>query len=156
MSHPPLAMATGLKKVSFYSNFQEGQCQRMFKRPFNSSHFHRPARKCSNQASTVCEQRTSRCTSWIYKGLPKWHSGNEYACQGKRRKFDPWVGMIPGGGNGNPLQYSFLRNPTEKGAWWAIVHEVAKSRTWLSTYMHRGTRDQIASIRWITETAREF
>ena len=32
----------------------------------------------------------------------------------------------PGGGNGNPLQCSCLKNPTDRGAWWAIVHEVAK------------------------------
>ena len=30
----------------------------------------------------------------------------------------------PGGGNGNPLQYSCLENPTDRGAWWATVHGV--------------------------------
>ena len=35
----------------------------------------------------------------------------------------------PGVGNGNPLQYSCLGNPKEGGAWWAIVHGVAKSRS---------------------------
>ena len=39
----------------------------------------------------------------------------------------------PGGGNGNPLQYSCLENPMERRAWWAIVPEVAKSQTRLST-----------------------
>ena len=38
----------------------------------------------------------------------------------------------PGGGNGNPLQYSCLENPMDRESWWAIVHGVAKSRTWLS------------------------
>ena len=33
----------------------------------------------------------------------------------------------PGGEHGNPLQYSFLENPTDRGAWWAIIHEDAKS-----------------------------
>ena len=33
----------------------------------------------------------------------------------------------PGGGHGNPLQYSCLENPMDRGAWWAIVHGVAKS-----------------------------
>ena len=32
----------------------------------------------------------------------------------------------PGGGNGNSLQCSCLKNPTDRGAWWAIVHEAAK------------------------------
>ena len=38
----------------------------------------------------------------------------------------------PGEGNGNPLQFSCLRNPMDRGAWRATVHEVAKSRTWFS------------------------
>ena len=33
--------------------------------------------------------------------------------------------------NGNPLQYSCLENPLVRGAWWAAVHRVAQSRTWL-------------------------
>ena len=33
----------------------------------------------------------------------------------------------PGEGNGNPLQYSCLENPMDRGAWWAIVHGVAKN-----------------------------
>ena len=35
----------------------------------------------------------------------------------------------PGGGNGNPLQYACLENPLDRGAWWPIVHGVAKSQT---------------------------
>ena len=35
----------------------------------------------------------------------------------------------PGGGHGNPLQYSCLENPMDRGAWRATVHEVAKSQT---------------------------
>ena len=41
-------------------------------------------------------------------------------------------GRSPGVGNGIPLQYSFLENPVDRGAWWATVHGVAKSQTWLS------------------------
>ena len=40
-------------------------------------------------------------------------------------------GRAPGGGHGNPLQYSCLENPMDRGAWQAIVHRVAKSRTQL-------------------------
>ena len=40
----------------------------------------------------------------------------------------PGSGKSPGEGNGNPLQYSCLENPTERGAWWATVHQ---SWTWL-------------------------
>ena len=40
----------------------------------------------------------------------------------------PGSGRSPREGNGNPLQYSCLRNPMDRGAWWATVHEVAKSQ----------------------------
>ena len=38
----------------------------------------------------------------------------------------PMLGRSPGEGNGNPLQYSCLQNPVNRGAWWATVHNVAK------------------------------
>ena len=37
----------------------------------------------------------------------------------------PGLGRSPGVGNGNPLQYSCLENPTDRGAWWATVHRAA-------------------------------
>ena len=39
----------------------------------------------------------------------------------------PRLGRSPGEGNGNPLQYSCLKNPMDRGAWWATVHGVTKS-----------------------------
>ena len=39
----------------------------------------------------------------------------------------PGSGRSPGGGNGNPLQYSCLENPVDRGAWWATVHGVTES-----------------------------
>jgi len=41
----------------------------------------------------------------------------------------PGSGRSLGGGNGSPLQYSHLKNPTDRGAWWVIVHKVAESDT---------------------------
>jgi len=38
----------------------------------------------------------------------------------------PGSGISPGGGHGNPLQYSCLENPVDRGAWWTAVHGVAK------------------------------
>ena len=38
----------------------------------------------------------------------------------------PGSGRSPGKGHGNPLQYSFLENPMDRGAWWATVHGVTK------------------------------
>ena len=46
----------------------------------------------------------------------------------------PGSGRSSGKGNGNPLQYSCLENPMDGGAWWAIVHGVAKSQTRLSDF----------------------
>ena len=44
----------------------------------------------------------------------------------------PGLGGSPGRGHGNSLQYSCLENPKDRGAWWGIVHGVAKNRTRLS------------------------
>ena len=44
----------------------------------------------------------------------------------------PVLGRAPGGGNSNPLLYSCLGNAMDRGAWWATVHEVAKSQIQLS------------------------
>ena len=41
----------------------------------------------------------------------------------------PGSGRSPGGGNGKPIQYSFLGNPMDRGAWWVTVCRVAKSQT---------------------------
>ena len=44
----------------------------------------------------------------------------------------PGLGRYPGIGNGNPFQYSYLENSMDRGAWWAVVHGVAKSQMPLS------------------------
>ena len=71
------------------------------------------------------------------KGLPRWLHSKESACQCRRCKINPWVRKIPLGGNGNPLQYSCLGNPMDRGVWWATIHGVAKSWTRLSTHAPR-------------------
>ena len=48
----------------------------------------------------------------------------------------PGSGRSPGGGNGNPLQYSCLENPMDRGAWQVTAHGVAKSRARLSRQTH--------------------
>ena len=52
----------------------------------------------------------------------------------------PGSGRSPGEGNGNPLQYSCLENSMNRRAWWAAVHGVVKSWTWLSNF-HLVNRD---------------
>ena len=44
---------------------------------------------------------------------------------------NPGLGNLPGEGNASPLQYSCVENPMDKAAWWATVHSVTKSRSWL-------------------------
>ena len=46
----------------------------------------------------------------------------------------PGLGRSPGEGNGNPLEYSCLENPMERGAWWVTVHGDAKHQTRPSTH----------------------
>ena len=53
----------------------------------------------------------------------------------------PGSGRFPGGGNGNPLQYSCLGNPTGRGDWWAIVHRVAKESDMTEARQHAHTDD---------------
>ena len=78
---------------------------------------------------------------WQFLGFPGGTSGKEPTCQCRRHRrleFDLWVGKIPGGGNGNPLQYSCLENPMDREAWQATVLGVA-CQSWLrrlSTYLY--------------------
>ena len=50
-------------------------------------------------------------------GFPRWLSGKESACQAGDVGLIPGSGRPPGEGNGNPLQYPCLGNPTDRGAW---------------------------------------
>ena len=56
----------------------------------------------------------------------------ESACNAGDLGLIPGLGCSPGEGNGNPLQYSCLENPMDRGAWQATVHRVTKSQTRLS------------------------
>ena len=51
----------------------------------------------------------------------------------------PGSGRSPGGGNGNPLQYSCLENSTDRGGWWTTVQGVPKCWTCLNTHTHTHT-----------------
>ena len=56
------------------------------------------------------------------KVLHRWLSGKESACQAGDARLIPGSGQSIGEGNGNPLQYSCLGNPVDRGVWWALVH----------------------------------
>ena len=73
------------------------------------------------------------CIGVWFNGFPCGASGKEPACQCGLDEGDlgsiPGPGRSPGGGHGNPLQYSCLESPMDKGAWKATVHGVAQSQT---------------------------
>ena len=89
---------------------------------------------------------TNIYTIYTWDGLPQWLSGKESTCNAGDTGD---AGLIPGsersleGGHSSPLQYSCLENPTDRGAWQAIVHRVAKSQAWASTSIHETLHEKI-------------
>ena len=75
--------------------------------------------------------------NWEYSvdmGFPGGSEGKASAWNAGDLGSIPGLGRSPGEGNGNPLQFSCLENSMDGGAWWAIVHGVARSRTRLSDF----------------------
>ena len=60
-------------------------------------------------------------------------SASQSACNAGDPCSFPGSGRFPGDGTGNPLQYSCLENPIDRGTWWATVHRVARVRQDLVT-----------------------
>ena len=73
-------------------------------------------------------------------GLPWCLSGKESACNAGDVGSIPGSQRSPGGGHGNPLQYSWLENPLDRGAWRDAVHRVAQSRTQLKRLNSRSSK----------------
>ena len=61
-----------------------------------------------------------------------------------------------GEGNGTPLQYSCLENPTDGGAWWAAVHGVAKSRTRLKRFSSISSSPPNSIFKATTDISKPF
>ena len=77
--------------------------------------------------------RRDRLPTPVFLGFPGGSDDKESAsCNAEDLGSIPGLGRSPGEGHGNPLQYSCLENPMDKGAWWAIVHGVTKNWTWLT------------------------
>ena len=70
----------------------------------------------------------------MYMGFPGSSAGKESACSAGELGLIPGLRRSPGEGSGYPLQYLGLENSMDRGAWWATVHGVAKSRTGLSYF----------------------
>ena len=116
-------------------------------------------KKLSEKAQTTERLASSHCT-WTFVST----SSSPYASSlcfpgGSVVKESTWStgdsGLIPGSGrspgvgNGNPLRYFGLKSPMDRGAWWATVHGVTKSQTWLSEWAHLSSFPTSGWI-WIT------
>ena len=75
----------------------------------------------------LSDPRASQVVQWCRKNSPA--NAGDTGDMG----LSPGSGRYSGGGNSSPLQYSFLENPMDRGAWRATVHGFAKSWTQLST-----------------------
>ena len=86
------------------------------------------------------QHSSSLPTGHLLQGLPRWHSviKNLPANAGDTGDAGsiPGSGRCPGGGNGNPFQYSCLENPIDRGTWRPTVHGITESPTRLSDWAH--------------------
>ena len=89
-------------------------------------------------------QVTSNILSWcastsgtnrlvVFTGFPGGSAVKNLPASARDAALIPGLGRSPGGGNGNPLQYSCLENSMGRGAWWALVHGVEDSWARLAT-----------------------
>ena len=90
---------------------------------------------CSLPGSSVLGILQARIMEWGAMPSSRGFSQPRNRTQGSRNAVDwnsiPGSGRTPGGGHGNSLHYSCLENPKDKGAWWPIVHGIAKSQSQL-------------------------
>ena len=81
---------------------------------------------CFYYASFGMKVLALRSTREFKRGFPHSSVGVESACNAGDLGLIPGSRRYPGKGNGNPLQYSCLKNPMDRGAWQATVHGVAR------------------------------
>ena len=68
----------------------------------------------------------------MFEGFPDSSLGKESTCGEEDMGLIPGSRILPGGGSGKQFQYSCLKNPMKRGAWWAIVQRVTKTQTGLN------------------------
>ena len=104
----------------------------------------RPGPSPPQPSASAPEARPQGCLRWVgaycvdfagpaptafTRDSPGGSDNEESACDAGDPRLIHGLGRSPGGGHGDPLQCPCLENPMERGAWWATVHGVAKSRT---------------------------
>ena len=87
---------------------------------------------CPIYIARGCRSRTKSLSTWLIWQL----SGKESACNAGHAGLIPRSERYPGGGNGDPLQYSCLENSMNRGAWLAAVHRFAESDMTELTHTH--------------------
>ena len=88
----------------------------------------------------LCESQRENTFHASVKRLPDGSAGKESACSAGDTGdagLIPGSGRPPGGGNGNPVQYSCLKNSMNRGAWWTTIQRIAKSWTQLINYARK-------------------
>ena len=86
----------------------------------------------SEHTCTTFEEISPSCLLRLnFFGLPYWLSSKESTCNAGNMGSVTGSGRSPGGGHGNPLQYSCLENLMDRASWWATIHGVTKSQTCL-------------------------
>ena len=93
-----------------------------------------PAEELSTMADAETRQSWGNIVCSLCRGFPGGSDGKESACKARDLGSTSRSVRSPGEGHGNPLQYPCLENPMDRGSWWAAVHGVAKSQTWLSDW----------------------
>jgi len=94
---------------------KSGVCPKAARAEGSNSFWNRPVNAFFDSVLVVC--------------FPGGSDSKASVCSARDLGSIPRSGRSPGEGNGNPLQYSCLENPTDRGAWQATVHGIAKSRT---------------------------
>ena len=84
--------------------------------------------------------RRDRLPTPVFLDLPGGSDGKESTCYTGDLGSIPGLGRSLGEGKGNPIQYSCLEKPVNRGAWWATVHGVIKSWTWLRNWHFISTK----------------
>ena len=141
--------SNGKRRLEWTARLQE--CAHAKKRPCEEVAIHKPRRDVSEQTSSpdTLFLDFQPPELWenkflLSKPLNKWHfvttdcssDGKESACNAGDPGSILGSRSCPGEGNDNPLQYSWLENRMDEGAWRATVHGVAKSRTRLSDWYY--------------------
>ena len=129
--------AEGIAHAKALSQNGKGKKERLTSSSEQVSHQGRRSRPRTSQSSLPLPHPfiisvSVLCGKYPTIGLCWWLNGQEFACDAGDVDLIPRLGRSPGKGNGNPLQYSCLGNPIERGAWRAKVNGLQKSWPQLS------------------------